>query len=385
MSEGSPKPVVAFVGGGTGGHLSPGLAVARWLRRRHAALDIVFFTTGRPVERTLLGGGEFPTVDLPARRSPSRWWGWPATVASQVGTVIRSLGELRRQGVSVLVALGGYGAVGPGLAAWLLGRPLLVLEQNGIPGKATRFLSLLADVVCVSWPESIEGLWRRRFAVETGNPLRTEVLTADVDAVRAETGIDAGSPVLLVLGGSQGARAVNRWVTEAMPRLARELPDLQVIHQAGQLDYDWVADSYRGLPLRSCVRPFFTDMGGLYAVATVTVARAGATTLSELAATGVPAILVPYPHAADDHQRVNARLASSAGGVIVVEESEFGRTDLVELLRNLLTDRSALSDMARAIKTMARPDATRLVGQCVESLLLHPEARFAALVAGNGR
>jgi len=385
MSLRGSAPVVAFAGGGTGGHLFPGLAVARWLRRADPSLAVVFFTTGRPLERRLLEEGEFAAVRLWSLPAPRSWWGWPLTALSQTATVVGALGELRRRGASALVALGGYGSVGPGLAAWLLGRPLILLEQNSIPGKATRLLSLFADVVCTAWPQTAAGLWRRTFAVTTGNPLRPEILGGDPARAARAAGLEQGKPVLLVLGGSQGASAVNRWLAEALPELARALPDLQVIHQTGERDYSWVAEAYGRTGLRAWVTPFLTEMGDCYALATVALARAGATTRCELAATGLPAILVPYPHAADDHQRANARLVAERGGAVVVEEAEFGRTNLVALVGELLTDEDRRRRMAEALRRMARPQATALVARCVQALLLHPHARSAALVAGNGR
>ncbi|MCK4300609.1 MAG: UDP-N-acetylglucosamine--N-acetylmuramyl-(pentapeptide) pyrophosphoryl-undecaprenol N-acetylglucosamine transferase, partial [Planctomycetes bacterium] len=167
--------------------------------------------------------------------------------------------------------------------------------------------------------------------------------------------------------------------------LAQELPDLQIVHQTGELDYPWVAEAYRGVGLRAWVKPFLPDIGDFYALASVAVARAGATTLSELAAVGLATVLVPYPYATDDHQRANAHLAADRGAAVVVEEADFERTSLVALVRELLGDRDRRRRMAAALRAMARPQATRLVGQCVTSLLLHPHAQGAAMVAGNGR
>lgn len=385
MTAAASRTVVALAGGGTGGHLFPGLALARWLRRAHPDLEVVFFSTGRPLERRLLGGGEFEVVRLRARPSPERWWGWWLTGASQAAATLGALGVLRRLRVSVVVALGGYGSVAPALAAWLSGRPVVVLEQNRVPGRATRLLSLVADVVCTAWPETVAGLWRRAYAVTTGNPLRPEVLTGDPERARLAARLTRRGPVLLVLGGSQGAHAINRWVAQALPEVARELPRLQIVHQCGPRDCTWLRQAYREVNLRAWVRPFLDRIGDFYALATLAVARAGATTLAELAAVGLPAILVPYPYAVDGHQRANAQLASDRGGAVVVEESEFGRTSLVALLGELLRDRSRRRAMARALRRMSRPQATRLVGQCVESLCRHPRARGAALVAGDDR
>ena len=384
MSAWGRRPVVAFAGGGTGGHLCPGLAVARWLRRAHPGLRLVFFVGGRSVEQRLLGGGEFEVVRLAARASPSHWWEWPLTGASQAAAVVRALGELRQLNVAVVISLGGYGGLGPGLAAWGLGRPLVVLEQNSIPGRATRLLSLVADVGCVAWPEALAGLWRRGYAVATGNPLRADVLSGDAARARKQAGLRTRSPVLLVLGGSQGSTSINRWVVEALADLARELPRLQVVHQTGELDHAWVAEAYRSTGPRAHVVPFLDDIGDYYRLATLAVARAGATTLSELAAARLPAILVPYPWAADDHQRANARLLADRGGAVVVDEREFGHTDLAALVKELLEDAARRRGMARALEAVARPEATLLVGRCIETLLRHPQARGAALMAGNG-
>jgi len=377
-------PVVVFAGGGTGGHLCPGLAVARWLQEADPSVRIAFFSTGRPVEQRLLTASGFDVVRLRTRASPAHWWGWPATGLSQGAATVGAVAHLRSLNVSVLVALGGYGSVAPGLGAWVLGRPIVVLEQNSIPGRATRLLSLVADVVCTAWPETVAKLWRRTYAVTTGNPLRAEVLNGDPERGRRAAGLNARDPVLLVLGGSQGARAVNRWVTEGLPALARELPRLQVVHQTGESDHPWVTEAYREADLRAWVQPFLTDIGDFYALASVAVARAGATTVAELAAAEVPAVLVPYPYAADDHQRTNARLAGDRGAAVIVEESEFERTNLPVVLGELLRDQSRRRQMVEALRAFARPEATELVGRCIESLLLHPHARGAALMAGDG-
>jgi UDP-N-acetylglucosamine--N-acetylmuramyl-(pentapeptide) pyrophosphoryl-undecaprenol N-acetylglucosamine transferase len=347
--------------------LVPGLAVADALLRREPDARVVFVGSERPIERQILAVSGYEHVALPIE-PPRAAFRRPLRFARGLW---RSLTAARRLFLetepAAVVGLGGFASVVPLLTAARRGVPMVLLEQNAIPGRATRRFAAKASCVCVSFEQTRQHLPGAATGHVTGNPVR-----ADIAALAERHDEPVGEPTLLVLGGSQGASGVNAAVVAAVERLRPELSSWRVVHQTGERDEAGARESYARCGQPATVAAFLSPMGPHYAAATLIVSRAGATTLAEVACAGTPSVLVPYPHAADDHQRANARVFADAGAARIVEQSpDAAAARLVEELRPLLSDRSARDTMRRAMHTLARPDAAADV---VERVLIAAEA-----------
>lgn len=341
---------VMLAGGGTGGHLFPGVAVARELRRRHARTRVVFVGVGRPLETRVLAAEGLPLERIRAA----------ALVGRSLPGVLRGLGALllgvldavqllRRYRPRLVVGLGGYSSAAVILVALLRGVPTLLLEQNAVPGMTNRVFGRLVRGASLAYAEALPYFGGRGFV--TGNPVRAGFF----DAPPARTVLDEVR--VLVLGGSQGARALNAAMAEAAPRLAASGRSVRVMHQSGAADVESVQAAYRAANVTAQVTPFVDAIEQAVATADIVVCRAGALTLAELAAAGRPAILVPYPHAANDHQRSNAAVVARAGAVEVIDPDELGGEVLAVRLLALIGDDRRRLAMADASRRLGRPAA----------------------------
>jgi UDP-N-acetylglucosamine--N-acetylmuramyl-(pentapeptide) pyrophosphoryl-undecaprenol N-acetylglucosamine transferase len=291
--------------------------------------------------------------------------GNPLTLVGAVFTttvsIVRSLGVLRRFRPDVVLGFGGYVSLPIGLAAVLRHLPLVVHEQNSVPGLANKVLSRWARFAAVTYEGSTRHLRHPERAVVTGNPVRTAVLAADRSRGRAMLGVDEDAVLLLVFGGSRGAQHLNDTFVGLAPELVA-VPSLQVVHSAGRIEAasvaERVAERLGGESPRYRVVDYIDDMGDAIAAADAVVARAGATSIAEITAIGRPAVLVPYPYATDDHQTLNARAVSQAGGAEVVPDGELGGPRFRDAVMRLATDSQRRSQMASAASGLARRDAT---------------------------
>lgn len=359
MAKGS---YIVFAGGGTGGHLFPALAVARELRERHAAAAIEFIGAARGLEVRLVPQSGFPLRTLPLsglkRRSvPGR----VAAGAAAAWAVARCALWFLSRRPALVIGVGGY-ASGPAvLAAWLLRVPTMLMEQNHFPGATNRWLAPRAAAVCV--PSEAAKARLSGIGIVTGNPVRKEF-----SAIGPPPG--GARLSLLVFGGSRGARSINRAIVEALPTLAGLTPPPCIVHQTGADEHDTVREAFASHPgLDGDVRPFIDDMPARLAAADLVVCRAGATTLSELAAAGRPAILVPFPFAADDHQRANAEAVRDAGAAVVVEDRDLTGARCAGEIAALAADPARRARMAAAARTLAKPNATAAIADVADALL----------------
>jgi UDP-N-acetylglucosamine--N-acetylmuramyl-(pentapeptide) pyrophosphoryl-undecaprenol N-acetylglucosamine transferase len=356
------RPHIVFSGGGTGGHLFPGLAVAARLTALRPGLRITFAGSGKPFEREQVVAAGFhyrPVRCSPLPRGIGGVWRF---LADNVAGYRAAGRFLREAGADVVVGLGGYASVPVARAAVAQGVPLVLLEQNAIPGRATRWLARRAALVCTAFESCHAQLpWRCQVRL-TGNPVRA----AAAPPRRTDC------PRLLVLGGSNGSRALNESLPAALAAVGWQLDGWNVLHQAGRADAEATRRRYRGLGVEAEVAEFLADVPGALADADLAVCRSGGTTLAELAAAGVPALLVPYPHAADDHQRRNAEVFAAAGACRVVDERD-GPGSLGErmatVLEELLSDASGRRVMSRAMRRLSRPEAAATVADLVLGLL----------------
>jgi len=361
MARGGPK--VWFAGGGTGGHLFPALAVAEMLRTERTDAWIGFLGGTRGLETRLVPRAGFPLRTLPMTglKGAGALGRATAVVLAAVASLRCALSFLAGR-PALVVGVGGY-ASGPAvLAARALGIRTMILEQNHHPGATNRFLARWVDRVCVPSEDARARLGGR--GTVTGNPVRSEF---------AAIGDPPAGPVasVLVFGGSRGARSINRAVCAALPALAATATPPRIVHQTGEADEAEVLARYRASypDDRYEVHAFIDDMPRRLAEADLVLCRAGATTLAELAAAGRPAILVPYPHAADDHQRHNAETVARAGGAVFVPDAELDGARVAAELVPLLADAGRRRAMAAAQRRLAVPDAARRIVDVALELL----------------
>lgn len=342
---------VMVMAGGTGGHVFPALAVADRLREQ--GMEVSWIGTHRGMEARLVPQYGFELDCIPV--SGLRGKGRVALLMAPL-RLTRALWAagwvLLRRRPSVVLGMGGFASGPGGLMAWLLRRPLVIHEQNRIPGLTNQWLARFADRVFEAFPGSFPA---QRRAQACGNPVRREIAALVPPGERFAG--RAGPRRLLVLGGSLGAKALNETVPPALAGLPPgERPIVR--HQCGERTLEIARAAYAAAGVEAELVPFIDDMAQAYGWADLVVCRAGALTVSELAATGVGAILVPYPFAVDDHQVGNARVLSDVGAARLVRQSDLTVTALTELLATLLADRAGLLAMAEAARTRAAPRAT---------------------------
>lgn len=356
---------VLIAGGGTGGHVFPGIAVAEELRRSRRDADIVFVGGRRGLEAVVVPEAGFRIRYILARGfARGAWWRWPvAAIANAIG-VLQALAIVAMERPDVVLGTGGYVSAPVAVAAWLLRRPLLIQEQNSVPGLANRWLARLADEVHLSFVEARTYFARKDHLKVTGNPIRAYVLSGEKSAAYAEFGLQAGKPTLFVFGGSRGAHRINEAALDAMRRLKGRV-EVQWILQTGREDYDWAKGivEREGLPAK--VMPFLTRIHLAYAAADLVVCRSGAMTLAEISACGTPAILVPYPYAAHDHQLTNATNLVDRGAAAMILDRELTGERLAQEIAHWLSDRPALSQMSSNARRFARPDAAEKIARSI--------------------
>jgi UDP-N-acetylglucosamine--N-acetylmuramyl-(pentapeptide) pyrophosphoryl-undecaprenol N-acetylglucosamine transferase len=351
---------VLIAGGGTGGHVFPALALGTELVSRGLAIAYVGSPYG--LESRLV-----PAAGQVLHLIPGRQMRGGGVRGAAVGALALSRGlesavrVLRRLRPRLVVGVGGYASVAGVVAARLTRVPVVLLEQNAIPGAANRALGRFARRICVGFAEAAAYFPAGR-AVYTGNPVRPAVLAAPPRVHREGVG-------LLVFGGSQGAHHLNEATVAALEVLVRAPGAFRITHQTGEADRVAVADAYRRLGLVARVEAFVEDMGSAYAAADLVIARAGAMSCAEITAVGMPAVLAPYPFAADDHQRRNGEILAAAGAARLILDRELNGPRLAEVLRPLLDDPATREEMAARSRAFGRPQAAAHVASvCAEVL-----------------
>lgn len=349
---------IIFAGGGTGGHLFPGLAVAREFQRRDGATEILFIGTEQGIEYRLLPKEGFKLETLTVKGLKGR--GIRGAIDALYGvpaSLVRSLKILGAFRPDCVIGLGGY-ASGPVLLAAKLKRMrCAIMEQNLRPGFTNKLLARWVDRVFTAYGES-KNFFPGAGVIETGNPVRWTGLP------RVQRG---DKFTLLVFGGSAGARRINYAVVEALKLLGDLTDKISITHQTGSLDYDAIKQAYASLPFEATVTPFIERMDQAYGGADLVLCRAGAMTIAELTVFGKAAILVPYPFAIYDHQRGNAESLQQRGAAEMILDRELNGAILAERIRGYFTDRQKLARMAAAAGALGRPDAAaRIVEACYD-------------------
>ncbi len=339
-----------ILAGGTGGHVFPALAVARdFLQHGH---QVYWMGTQTGLEARIVPQNDIPidwlTVTGFRGKSVFKKILAPLILLRACWQAARIL---QRRKPDIVLGLGGFVSGPGGLVAWLMRIPLVIHEQNKIPGTTNRILIKFANKVLEAFPASFEPSVG---AVFTGNPVREEIASLQE---KSHKPLDRTLRIL-IMGGSQGAQVLNEVVPKALASIDCEI---EVLHQTGQAMCQETIDQYLDLQMNAKVKPFIESMSEVYQWADVAICRSGAMTISELAAAGLPAVLVPFPHAIDDHQTHNAAYLVDSGAAILIPQAEFSVSRLSDLMTNMLSDKTSLTAMSRAAQDLAKPDAARVV------------------------
>jgi UDP-N-acetylglucosamine--N-acetylmuramyl-(pentapeptide) pyrophosphoryl-undecaprenol N-acetylglucosamine transferase len=349
---------VVIAGGGTGGHLYPGIAVARELQSRVPGVEISFAGTEKGIETRVVPREGFPldvirSGGLKGKSAIARARG-AALVPLSLVDAWRVVSSRRPD---VVIGVGGYSSGPVVMVASLRGVPTMLLEQNAVPGLTNRLLAPFVNAAAVTFESTVTFFRSKAFV--SGNPVRPEFF-ATAGPIQESIDDQTSGVRVLIFGGSQGAHAINVAMVEAAAQLAQH-PHLRFAHQTGERDVEMVRAGYRAAGIPADVEPFFYDMGRQLGQAQVVVSRAGATTLAEITAAGKAAILVPLPTATDDHQRRNAEALAAAGAADVLLQYEMGGGVLAQRILALASDGARRGAMAAAARRLARPDAAKVI------------------------
>ncbi len=354
--------------GGTGGHVYPGIAIAEEWMRLHPESVVAFVGTARGVEAKAVPQAGFALYPIDARGFPRRpGIGFLRAIWAFGASLVQAAGIIKEVKPHVVIATGGYVSGPIGLWARLLGIPLVLQEQNSVPGAANRWLSLFASQVHISFVESRSYFRRRTNLKVSGNPIRRSLLRQDRQAAYEALKLDPARRTLLVFGGSRGASSINRAVADALPRLGR-IPGIQILWQTGAEEIGSVQERVKSLPFPVRAVAYLDQMEQAYAVADLAVCRSGAMTITELTACGIPSVLVPYPYAARDHQTLNARGLVDRGAAEMIPDRDLDAGTLADHIESLLRDEPRLRRMGRNARAFSRTNAAERIVRSIEEL-----------------
>ncbi|MFL6515556.1 MAG: undecaprenyldiphospho-muramoylpentapeptide beta-N-acetylglucosaminyltransferase [Chthoniobacterales bacterium] len=349
--------------GGTGGHLFPGVAVAEALRNR--GHDVMLFVSEKEIDQLALSGRhqfrfeKLPSIGLPSLYSPA--------ILGFVRRFNQSLGLCRaiyrKFPPNVILGMGGFTSTAPVVAGRMRGVPTFIHESNAIPGKANKMTARFVRAVLLGFKECAPFFPKVRTEV-TGTPIRSDLVRLDRKEVRRKLGLRDDLATALVMGGSQGASGINQAVIKALPFLHDTA--LQMIHLTGKREERLMADNYQREGIPAHVAAFHHQMEELYSAADFVIARSGAASLSEIAAFGLPAMLIPFPYAADDHQTRNAEIFVRAGAALLIKESEISGDLLARQINELISDRTKLTTMSKLAAQLAPRNAAEVVAETIE-------------------
>ena len=349
---------VVIAAGGTGGHLYPGIAVAREVLAEPGN-EVLFVGTEQGIEARVLPKESLPVQFITVGKLKGMGIGSRVrTVLTLPRSLLQSAGLLRRERPDAVVGVGGYASGPVALAAWLLRIPLVIVEPNSYAGLANRVLGRFAKQVFVCFPgRDLQGFFPAKKKVLTGPLVRKGITGGDRSTAFAEFGLEPARFTVFVMGGSGGAHAINMAMKVAAPELA-QVAGLQVLHQTGEKDVEEVRTGYRSAGVKAAVLPYIHDMPGAYAAADLVVCRSGATTVAELAVCGKRAVLVPYPFAADNHQEHNARSLAERGGGEVIVQKDLTPSKLASVIQRYARGEGG------AMSPLASTAAEEIAGAC---------------------
>lgn len=359
-----------IAGGGTGGHLFPGIAVARELEKRFAGTEILFVVGRQRMESEILSRYGYQVESISVEGIKGRGWKEGLTVLFNLPkSFFQSLSIIREFSPDLVLGVGGYSSGPFCLAARFKGIPTAIHEQNSYPGLTSRLLSGWVDRVFVSFEES-RAYMKGRSHILTGNPIREELFSVSETEHHNQDRF-----TVLVVGGSQGAMVINKVFAEALEYLNQRGIHFETIHQTGKADYSRTREDYKKRGIKEELLPFIQDMAGAYNRADLVVSRAGASTIFELAALGKPSILIPYPYATNQHQEINARSLVRVGGAEMIRQSDLTGETLARVLMKHMDNREGLQQMGVCARKIGRRDAAKVI---VDHLVEMMEAKRSA-------
>ncbi len=362
---------VLIAGGGTGGHLFPGLAVAEEFKRREAATEVVFVGTESGIESRIVPKEGYPIRYVRAEGIVGLSLAKKVKAIVKAGvSIIDGRRIMKAVKPDIVIGVGGYASGAVVFLAYLLSVPTMILEQNAVPGITNRILGKFVDIACITHQESMSFFPKGRTFL-TGNPVRLSIFKGDAEAGYRVFSLDHRLFTILAFGGSAGASSINRALVDSLQNLLDLRDKVQFLHQTGPKDYEAVRHAYQVHGFRGTIAPFVYQMGDAYAVADLVIARAGATTLAELTAIGKPCILIPYPFAAGNHQELNALKLQEIGAAKMIPDRELSGELLAKYIRDLFGDEAGREQMQKTSRAVGRPDAHIKVVDIAMSLTKH--------------
>ncbi len=360
---------VIFAGGGTGGHLMAGLSIAEEISSRFPDTDIVFFGTDRKKESGYIEKSGYKFKQIRARKLTS-FTHLPAFVFISLVGIVHSLINIIKIKPGIIIGLGGYGSILPVIAAYIIGIPIVLIEQNVIPGRANLLLARWVDAILCHWENTTKWFKKAHSISVPGIPIRKNIIKSKREIANNTLGFAHQKKTLLIMGGSQGAQTINKVILQCIPKLKTSIPELQVIHLTGKLGYEEVKAAYDRMGIRAFVSEFFEDIGLVYGITNLVICRAGANTIAEISEVGIPAIFIPYPYATDNHQYWNAYELAKRGGAIIINQEELEPEKVIELVLNLLTNDEKLNEMKKINKSLSKPFAAKRVVDEIYQILM---------------
>ncbi len=359
---------IIFTGGGTGGHLYPAIAVARALKEKDSNNNILFIGNENGIESTIVPKEGFDIKFVKCSSFSSN----PIKLATglcKVATgIFESLSIISKFKPNIIVGSGGYVSAPVTFAGSLKKVPVVLLEQNTISGKTNRFIGKFAKKICISFEDSAESFPKNK-TVFTGNPVRDDILSADREESRKELNINKDQFCILVTGASQGAKSINNGIIECLKKWKDK--DITIIHLTGEKNWEEIKKATEELTKNSKIdyRPvaYMNNIASAYASCDLVIARAGATTLAEISDRGIPAILIPYPHAAEDHQKKNALFFEKKNAAIEIDDDKI-QEKLIETVEILINDKNKLDSMSKACKNLGKPNAVFEILKVLEEI-----------------
>jgi len=357
------KAIIA--GGGTGGHIYPGIAIANEIKEREAGSEILFVGTANGLETKII-----PSHGMRLKLIRASGMKGKSLTALVKSVLIIPMGFLQAMYIifsfrpDIVIGVGGYASGPTVLCAAMLLLPTMILEQNFYPGVTNRILSKVVKRVAINFESSRQFFNKNKVAV-TGNPVRKDITKGSREEALRLWGLGDDRFTLFVFGGSQGARKINQSIVEALPHFEKYSDLLQIIHQTGKADFESVKEGYTRSKIKSYVAPYINEMNHAYAVSDLVLCRAGAIALSEIAACGKASILVPFPYASDNHQELNARVLVDGGAALMVSDRELSGETLARAVTGFMTERDKIKEMEKNSIKFSRTDATsKIVNEC---------------------